>query len=299
MDGAAPRLRSWRELFSLDGRVALVTGAGGGIGRVLSWALADAGAKLAAHERTSADLAPLRELLAADGLAADGLAATEFTADLSNVEECRALVAAVHAAHGRIDVLVNCAGIVARTPIAETDPETFDRVVAVDVRAPYFLSQAVHPIMRDGGGGSIVNIGSLNSFYGLDTVSVYGLAKGALTQFTRTAAVEWAPDGVRVNTLTPGFIRTPINAESLWGMDHRRAWLLDRVPMGRPGYPEDLVGALLFLASEASAFVTGQALVVDGGFLAGGSWDYQGPLAGRAGRRAASTADEGGEPGRS
>lgn len=141
---------------------------------------------------------------------------------------------------------------------------------------PYFLSQAVQPLMRDAGGGVIINIGSVNSFFGLSSVSVYGLTKGAIAQLTRSSAVEWAPDGIRVNCLVPGFIVTPMNEDALWSDPRKRSWILDRVPMGRPGQPDDLVGALMFLASDASAFVTGQTLVVDGGFLAGGSWDYQG-----------------------
>jgi NAD(P)-dependent dehydrogenase (short-subunit alcohol dehydrogenase family) len=271
---AGAGLTPWRERFSVAGKVALVTGAGGGIGRAFTWGLAEAGAMVAAHDRTLDDLAPAVELLASDGLTA-----SHHAADLVDVEACGRLVAEVHATHGRLDVLVNCAGSVARTRIADTDAGTFDRIVAVDVRAPYFLSQSAHRFMQAQGGGSIVNIGSVNSFFGLDTVSVYGLSKGALMQFTRAAAVEWAADGVRVNCITPGFIRTPINIEALWGDARRRSWIIDRVPMARPGVPDDLVGALLFLASEASAFVTGQAIVVDGGFLAGGSWDYQGPVA--------------------
>lgn len=264
----------WQERFSLEGRVALVTGAGGGIGRAFAWALADAGAIVAAHERGLDVLVHVRELLERAG--ADWSA---HTADLSSVEACQALVADVHGRHGRLDVLVNCAGIVSRTRIEATDPELFDRVVAVDMRAPYFLSQAVHTLMRQQGGGSIINVGSVNSFFGLDTASVYGLSKGALTQFTKAAAVEWARDGVRVNCLTPGFIKTPINATDLWADERRSAWIIDRVPMARPGLPDDLIGALLFLASDASAFMTGQTIVVDGGFLAGGSWDVQGPVA--------------------
>ncbi len=273
-DPEGARLTPWQRRFSLDGRVALVTGAGGGIGRAFAWALAEAGARVAAHDRSVAALKPARDLLGRDELTMD-----EFEADLEDVDVCGELVAAVHARCGRLDVLVNCAGIVSRSRIADIDVETFDRVVAVDVRAPYFLSQAAHRVMRDQGGGCIVNIGSVNSFFGLDTASVYGLAKGALTQFTKAAAVEWASDRVRVNCIVPGFTQTPINVEALWGNRRRRAWILDRVPMARPGLPDDLVGALLYLASDASAFMTGQTLVVDGGFLAGGSWDYQGPLA--------------------
>jgi 2-deoxy-D-gluconate 3-dehydrogenase len=263
---------SWWRRFSLDGRVVLLTGAGGGIGRVFAAALASAGARVAAHERTLEALGPALEVATAEGVALD-----PFAADLASVTACRALVEAVREHFGRIDILVNCAATNARLPITELDELTWERVMAVNVKAPYFLSQAVHPIMRDGGGGVIVNIGSLNIAYGLDKVSVYGLGKAAIAQFTRAAAVESAPDRVRVNCLVPGFIITPMNEEALWRQPRRRAWILDRVPMARPGRADDLVGALLFLASDASAFMTGQTLVVDGGFLAGGSWDYQGP----------------------
>lgn len=178
--------------FSLDGRVVLITGAGGGIGRVFAWALAEAGAIVAGHDRISAAFDPLRDLLRADSLSV-----TEHVADLADVDARRRLFDEVVASHGRIDVLVNCAGIVARGPIEATGIETFDPVLAVDVRAPYILSQAVYPVMRAARGGSIVHLGSINSFYSLAAVSAYGLAKAALTQFTRSAAVEWALHGIR------------------------------------------------------------------------------------------------------
>jgi NAD(P)-dependent dehydrogenase (short-subunit alcohol dehydrogenase family) len=260
------------ERFALRDRAVLLTGAGGGIGRVFATSLAQAGARVAAHERTLEALAPAHERAGALGVTLE-----PFAADIADVDACRDLVARVHARMGRIDVLVNCAATNARLPIAGMDPATFDRIVAVNIRAPYFLSQAVQPLMRAAGGGVIVNVGSINSAYGLALVSVYGLTKGAIAQLTRSCAVEWAPDGIRVNCLVPGFIVTPMNEEALWGHPRRRAWMLDRVPMDRPGQPEDLVGALLFLASDASAFMTGQTVVIDGGFLAGGSWEYQGP----------------------
>lgn len=267
-------LTPWKDRFSLEGRVALVTGAGGGIGRAFAWALAEAGAVVAAHDRTLDDLAPTRALFEPAGFTM-----SEFEADFEGARAPGDLVARVHARHSRIDVLINCAAYIARGQVDDTDTGTFDKVVAIDVRAPYFLSKAAHRLMRDAGGGSIVNIGSVNSFFGLDTVSVYGLSKGALAQFTKAAAIEWVADRVRVNSITPGFIQTPVNTTALWGDERRRSWILDRVPMARAGLPDDLIGALLYLASDASSFVTGQTIIVDGGFLAGGSWDSQGPVA--------------------
>lgn len=257
--------------FSLDGRVVLLTGAAGGIGRVFATALAGAGAQLAVHDRS---LDELRSTFDADP-AASSEDWRPFAADLVRPAECRRLVADVADSFGRIDILVNCAAANRRLSIDEVDEASLELILAVNVRAPLVLSQAVHPIMRDAGGGVIVNVGSLNQLYALSGVSAYGLSKGALAQFTRAAAVEFAPDRIRVNCLVPGFIVTRMNADALWGVPRRRHWILDRTPLGRPGTPDDLVGALLFLASDASAFMTGQTIVVDGGILAGGSWDYQ------------------------
>jgi NAD(P)-dependent dehydrogenase (short-subunit alcohol dehydrogenase family) len=136
--------------------------------------------------------------------------------------------------------------------------------------------------MRTRGGGKIINVASINAYYALDTVSVYGLTKGAIRQMTAEMGVEFAPDNIQVNALTPGFVVTPMNEDSLWGVAQKREWILDRVPARRPGLPDDMVGAVLFMASSASDFMTGQSVVVDGGFVAGGSWEYQGGSAVRA-----------------
>ena len=257
--------------FSLAGKVALITGSGGGIGRVLAASLGEAGARIALHDRTEDQLIEARQLLEKEKLDFD-----VFTADLADVSACRSLVDEVAARMGHLDILVNCAAANRREPVDHVSPETFDWLVSVNVRAPFFLSQWARRVMRAQGGGKIINVASINAYYALDTVAVYGLTKGAIRQMTAEMAVEFAPDNIQVNALTPGFVVTPMNEQSLWGVARKRAWILDRVPARRPGLPDDMVGAVLFMASPASDFMTGQSIVVDGGFTAGGSWEYQG-----------------------
>jgi hypothetical protein len=170
-------------------------------------------------------------------------------------------------------VLVNNAGMNRRAPIVDATLDDFDTIVATNLRSAFLLGQAAHGVMRDAGGGAIVNVGSITDRYGLGSVAVYGMTKAALAQLTRTMAVEWAADGIRVNGLSPGFIVTPLTESSVWGVPHRRDWLLARIPAGRPGAADDLAATLLLLASPASPYLTGEVIHVDGGFLAGGGWD--------------------------
>jgi NAD(P)-dependent dehydrogenase (short-subunit alcohol dehydrogenase family) len=233
-------------------------------------ALAQAGATIAVHDRSEEQSAEVCQLLSAAGMPF-----AVFHADLVDVTQCYKLIEDVAHA-GRLDILVNCAAANKREPVDEVRPETFDWIVAVNLRAPFLLSQAARRVMRGLGGGKIINITSVNAYYALDTVSVYGLTKAGVRQMTAEMGVEFAPDNIQVNALTPGFVVTPMNEDSLWGVARKRAWILDRVPAGRPGLPDDMVGAVLFMASSASDFMTGQSVVVDGGFTAGGSWEYQG-----------------------
>jgi NAD(P)-dependent dehydrogenase (short-subunit alcohol dehydrogenase family) len=255
-------------LFSLRGKTALVTGASGGIGRVLALGLAGAGASVGIHGRSQEQLEKTRQLIEGEG----GNAVL-LPAELASVDACRKLIADSTAALGRLDVLVNCAGINRRRPIEQVTEEDFQTIVDVNLRAIYFLSQAAHPIMRKQGGGKIIHVASLTSSMALATSSVYGVTKAAVAQLAKTQAVEWAPDNIQVNCLAPGFIVTPLTEKSLWADSKRRAWLLGRTPAKRPGRPEDLVGAVLFMAGQGSSFMTGQLISVDGGVLAGGSWD--------------------------
>jgi 2-deoxy-D-gluconate 3-dehydrogenase len=254
-------------LFGLDGRVALVTGASGGIGRELARGLAMAGAALALHGRQVDRLEALR-----DAIRSEGGAAEIFPADLSDLTQVPALTDAVVGRLGRIDVLVNCLGMNKREPIAEVEPETYDRIMDVNLKSVYFLSRAVAPHMARQGGGRIIHIGSINVAIGLHSVSVYGLTKAALAQTTKVMAIEWAELGIRVNCLCPGFIDTELTRAGLWGNERRRQWIMDRLSVKRPGLPEDLVGLCLYLASPAADYTTGQAFYVDGGFLAGSPW---------------------------
>jgi NAD(P)-dependent dehydrogenase (short-subunit alcohol dehydrogenase family) len=254
------------ELFSLEGKVAVVTGAGGGIGRWLAAGLGAAGARVLLTDVAAEALADVEGALAAAGVGAGSL-----VADLVEEDAPERIVAGTVERFGRLDVLVNCAAVNRRMPILEMDRETWDLIVRVDLRVPYFLSQAAAPVMRDGGGGSIVNISSLNAAYALEQISVYGPAKAGLSQLTRVMALEWADFGIRANAIAPGFMDTPL-AAPIWADPERRRWILNRVPLKRPGLPSELVGTCLLLASDAGSFLTGQTLYVDGGALAGGRW---------------------------
>jgi 2-deoxy-D-gluconate 3-dehydrogenase len=257
----------FERLFSLHGKTALITGAGGGIGGVLAAALAEAGAVVGIHDLAAERLAETQRTVETLGGQA-----VPLTADLREVEACRGLIAEAHRALGRLDILVNCAGMNRRKPITAVTQDDFDTILAVNLRSIYFLCQAAHPNMRAKGGGKIIQIGSINIFYGLDTVSVYGVAKAALAQLTQVMAVEWAPDNIQVNGLAPGFMDTPLS-RPVWANEHKANWLRNRIPARRPGQPAELVGLLLLLASSASSYLTGQTILVDGGFLAGGSWE--------------------------
>ncbi|MGH4019887.1 MAG: SDR family NAD(P)-dependent oxidoreductase [Pseudonocardiaceae bacterium] len=252
-------------LFDLTDQVALVTGAAGGIGRWLAAGLASAGATI-----MLSDADPDGLELVAKALAGAGGKCGTYVADLADEATTEALVTRTVKAYDHLDVLVNCAATNCRTPALDVAPKEYDEIMAVNLRAPYFLSRAAARHMI-GHGGSIVHVGSINSAQGLAGVSVYGAAKAGLAQLTRVQAIEWAPHGIRVNCLAPGFIRTSLS-EPLWRDPARSEWILSRVPLRRPGEPHELVGLLLLLTSHAGSFITGQTLYADGGFLAGSHW---------------------------
>ncbi len=254
------------ELYSLDGRVAIVTGAAGGIGRWLAAGLGVAGARVLLTDIADAGLEEVREVLAATGVSV-----ATATVDLTELDAPSRIVDAAVDEFGGVDILVNNAGYNRRMPILEMDTESYEQIVHIDLRVPYFLSQEAARVMKDRGGGAILNVTSVNAFYGLEQISVYGPAKAGLSQLTRVQALEWAEHGIRSNALAPGFMDTPL-ATPVWEDRDMRRWILNRVPIKRPGRPDELVGLCLLLVSDAGSFVTGQTFCADGGFLAGGRW---------------------------
>lgn len=254
-------------LFSLAGRVAIVTGAAGGIGRWLAAGLGAAGAAVLA---TDLDEEGLGDLAATLGDA--GIVSATLACDLADEDAAERIVGATLERFGAVHVLVNNAAVNRRMPIMDTDPATWDWIVGVNVRLPYFLAQrAARAMIDQESGGSIVSISSLNVDYALEHVSVYGLAKAGVSQFTRHMALEWAEHGIRANAIAPGFMDTPL-AAPIWADSDLRRWVYNRVPLERPGHPRELVGTCLLLASDAGSFLTGQTLFVDGGARAGGRW---------------------------
>jgi gluconate 5-dehydrogenase len=258
--------QSLLDLFSLEGRIALVTGASGGIGSALAKGLAGAGARVALNGRSEERLVAIATAIGDTG----GVAAS-FPADLDDLAAVQALSEAVIAQYGRIDILVNCAGINRRQPISEVSPETYDQIMDTNLRSVYFLSQQVATNMVANGAGKVINIGSITTSIGLSGVSVYGLSKSALSQLTRSMAVEWAIHNIQVNCLCPGFIATELTMP-LWTDPVRSQWILDRLPNKRAGRPADLVGMAIYLAAPASDYTTGETIYIDGGFRAGSPW---------------------------
>jgi NAD(P)-dependent dehydrogenase (short-subunit alcohol dehydrogenase family) len=254
-------------LFSLKGKVAVVTGAGGGLGAWLSAGLAAAGAHLLLtdHPRSPTEETAniIRQL---------GVVVHQCGCDLLHDNAAEQIIAAAIKEFGRVDVLVNNAGTNRREPIFEVSRQSWDLISTVDLRLPYELSRAAAKVMAERKeGGAIIHIGSLNNAIGLEGVSVYGAHKAALCQLAKSMAVEWARYRIRVNALCPGFMLTPLS-KPLWDDPQKGGWILDRSLLRRPGYPEELIGSLLLLASEAGSFITGQTMYVEGGWLAGTPW---------------------------
>lgn len=250
-------------LFDLTGRVTLVTGSGGGLGLAIARGLGAAGATLCLNGRNEAKLAA-----AAGRLAGEGLAVHAFAFDVCDPDAIDAGVGRIEAAVGPVDVLVNNAGIMRRAKLEEFRPEDWRAVLETDLSAAMYVAQRVARGMIERGRGKIINICSLMSEVGRPTTGAYAAAKGGLKMLTRAMAVEWARHGVQVNGIGPGYFETEMTAP-LVADQKFNAWITARTPAGRWGRPDELVGPAVFLASDASSFVNGQVLYVDGGVLAG------------------------------
>ncbi|MDK0517907.1 SDR family oxidoreductase [Streptomyces sp. ML-6] len=247
------------ELFSLDDRVAVVTGGSSGIGRAIAGALARAGARVVIVARKEPELAA-----ATDELVAEGCRAAWVSADLSTRDGVRAAAERAVEVFGEPDILVNSAGINLRPPMDELDEDVWDATMAVNLEAPYLLGQRFGPGMAERGFGRIIHVTSQQAHRAFVQSGAYGVSKGALESLARSQAEAWSPHGVTCNTLVPGFVMTPLNAR-LSSDPEKVAALAARTMIGRNGLAEDFAGAAVFLAGRASGYVTGQALFVDGG----------------------------------
>ncbi len=252
------------QLFNLDGKTAVVTGGTSGIGRALSIGLADAGADVVPTARRQQQVDET-----AGEIEARGQQTLRVASDVGDRGSLEKLLAATVDRFGKVDILVNCAGVIKRTATLDLAEADWNHILNVNLTGTLRACQVFGKHMLERGYGRIINIASLNSFVALSEVAAYAASKAGVASLTRSLAVEWSKKGVTVNAVAPGVFRTDLNAQLL-DSTARGQELLMRTPMGRFGKTEELVGAVVYLASDSASFVTGQILVVDGGFLASG-----------------------------
>ncbi len=250
-------------LFNLEGRKALVTGASRGIGQAIAVALAGAGANVAITARNASSLGETSAAIEALGRQVVALAH-----DVRDVAGSRAIVERAAEDLGGLDIVVNNAGYEEVTPSLEIEEEVWDRVVDTNLKGAFFVAQAAARRMQaDGRGGAIINLASLTSYVGVPTAVPYGSSKAGILGMTQALATEWAGLGIRVNAVAPGYFRTAMT-DVFYRDDTWQTSMLAKIPLGRFGALGDLAGTVIFLASDASAYITGQCIPVDGGYLA-------------------------------
>jgi gluconate 5-dehydrogenase len=256
--------------FDLTGKLAVVTGASRGLGQYLGLALARAGADLIITSRKLSDLKPFQ-----DEVQALGRKAYPVELDVRDLESIRAASDAANAI-GAIDILVNNAGCNVRKPALDFTWDEWNTVLETNLRGPFFVAQQLARGMVERGKGRIINIGSVTSVFGYAGIAPYCASRGGIKQLTMALADEWGSRGVTVNCLAPGWFKTKQNAV-LYENEKWVEYIQDRIPLKRPGQPHDLDGAVVFLASDASAYITGQTLLVDGGISTGATRASAGP----------------------
>lgn len=254
------------KLFEVKEQVVLVSGGSRGIGHAIAAGFASRGASVIITGRREASLTDVASDLSELGSPVKGV-----VCDVAEPDQIEALVEEVIQDYGRIDTLINVAGVNRRKPALDVTIEDYDYVMDINLRGAFILSQSVGRHMIERARGSQINIASLNSDRPLKDVAPYAMSKAAIAHMTRSLALEWGPLGVRVNALAPGFILTDLTRK-LWSDETMKQWGKANTPQGRLGKPEDMVGTAVFLASPASEFLTGQVLYVDGGFTAGWAW---------------------------
>ncbi|MET0675251.1 MAG: glucose 1-dehydrogenase [Bradyrhizobium sp.] len=247
--------------FDISGKVAIVTGGNGGIGLGMAKGLAKAGAAIAVVGRNEA-----KSAAAVAELAQAGARAIAVAADVTDKAAVAAMAERVARELGRIDILINNAGINIRKPPDQLDIAEWNSVIQTNLTSAFLCSQAVYPAMKKAGGGKIINIGSMMSIFGAPFAPAYAASKGGIVQFSRACATAWAKDNIQVNSVLPGWIDTDLTKGARREVQGLHERVLSRTPAGRWGIPADFAGIAVFLASEASDFVTGTAIPVDGGF---------------------------------
>ena len=250
-----------QQLFRLDGKVALVSGASKGIGEAIARGLAEFGARVVVSSRKQDAVDTVAKAFTADGLEATGIAA-----NMGVIDDIHALVDKTVKTYGGIDIVVNnAAANPVFGPIQDTEERAFDKILDVNLKGPFELCKKAHPILKQRGGGSIINISSIGGIRPEAGIGIYSVSKAAINNLTMAMAQDWGADNIRVNSICPGLIKTKFS-EALWGNEEIIQRFLKNIPLGRAGTTDEIAGLAVFLASEAAAYCTGSFYMVDGGY---------------------------------